>query len=235
VAFPSTRWTRIRMANNPEDPEARKALHELFRSYQEPILAYIRWFERDSAEDPADLLQGVFLSLLNSGFGGVDPSKGRFRTWLKAVARHHLLARKAERERTLAVVSFEGDEADDTGLLTVIASDGPSPADQFDRLWAQTVLDRGMAQLELSKIVLNNPTRFARVRHLVLDPVDRDSEYEQIARELNEEVGTIKVHIHRLRNQFGALVRAEIEELVEHTADVDAEIDFLLAALTSSR
>ena len=55
--------------------------------------------------------------------------------------------------------------------------------------------------------------------------------YEEAAAMLRVSVGAVKTVIHRLRKQYTALVREEIERTVSDPGDVDAEIHELCEAL----
>ena len=52
-----------------------------------------------------------------------------------------------------------------------------------------------------------------------------------MASALNMSEGALKVAIHRLRQRYGGLVRAEIAQTVVSPEDVDQELHYLLATL----
>ena len=53
----------------------------------------------------------------------------------------------------------------------------------------------------------------------------------EIARELGTSEGAIKTAVHRLRERYRALIRAEVMQTVATPAEADAELRHLLAAL----
>ena len=82
-AFPSTRWSRIlgtgSRSNTTPDVEA------LALAYWRPVYGFVRarWARTD--EEALDSTQDFFLWMLEGGFlERADPSRGRFRGFLKA-------------------------------------------------------------------------------------------------------------------------------------------------------
>ena len=57
--------------------------------------------------------------------------------------------------------------------------------------------------------------------------------YEQIAARLNLTEGAVRVAVHRVRQRYRDIVRAEIAETVSSPAEVDAEMQHLFAALSA--
>ena len=56
---------------------------------------------------------------------------------------------------------------------------------------------------------------------------------EQIAQQLGLSEGALKVAIHRLRQSYREVLRAEIAETVDSPEEVDAEMRHLVAVLRS--
>src|SRR3954470_5013225 len=83
--FPTTQWSRVAAAGDPGSPLAREALADLCRAYWFPLYAHIR--HRGHGLDRAqDLTQGLFARLLEKGvLAAADPSRGRFRSFVRAV------------------------------------------------------------------------------------------------------------------------------------------------------
>ena len=98
--FPTTCWGRIRAAGDPDAPEARAALEGLCRDYWYPLYAFIRRKGHDP-ETARDLVQGLFAGLLErEDLRGLEPERGRFRSFLMACCSHYL-ARHHDRERAV--------------------------------------------------------------------------------------------------------------------------------------
>ena len=80
--FPTTRWTLVVAAADPQRKEARSALVSLCEGYWYPLYAYIRrrGYPADQAQD---LTQEFFIRVLEGRYlDRADPEKGRFRSFL---------------------------------------------------------------------------------------------------------------------------------------------------------
>src|SRR5689334_254602 len=80
--FPTTRWSMVVLAGEPERKEARSALVSLCETYWYPLYAYLR--RRGYPPDQAqDLTQEFFIRLLEGRYiDRADPGKRRFRSFL---------------------------------------------------------------------------------------------------------------------------------------------------------
>ena len=96
----TTQWSQVLAARDGSDTEARAALESLCQTYWQPLYAYIR-HQGYEPEEARDLTQGFFTEFLEKDFlADVDPSKGRFRSFLLASLRHYL-SHERDRERAL--------------------------------------------------------------------------------------------------------------------------------------
>ena len=108
----TTQWSQVFAARDGSDTEARAALESLCQTYWQPLYAYIR-HQGSDPDEARDLTQGFFAELLEKDFlAEVDPSKGRFRSFLLASLRH-FLSHERDRDRALKrgggtrTISFE--------------------------------------------------------------------------------------------------------------------------------
>src|SRR6202047_3146502 len=80
--FPTTRWTLVIAAADPQRKEARSALVSLCEGYWYPLYAYLRrrGYPADRAQD---LTQEFFIRVLEGRYlDRAVPEKGRFRSFL---------------------------------------------------------------------------------------------------------------------------------------------------------
>src|SRR5262245_29261809 len=140
----STMWTQLaRTQGQVEDPD-RKALAELVDRYHPAAYSYL--LTRTGREDEAaDLFQEFALKLLRGEFRRADPSRGRFRDYLK-VTLANLIRRQAG--RTAREARQGGDELPDV-------ADTDTPGHESDEVflaaWRKALLDRaweGLQQFE---------------------------------------------------------------------------------------
>src|SRR5258706_15713678 len=83
-AFPATRHSIVAAMRSPRADERRSAFDTLVTAYWKPVFKYMRLKWHAPPEDAADLTQGFFLRALEKDFfAGFDPSRARFRTYLR--------------------------------------------------------------------------------------------------------------------------------------------------------
>jgi RNA polymerase sigma factor (sigma-70 family) len=221
--FPSTRWTLILAART--DRSRRSALlEELLAQYWKPlyIFARHRGIDRDEAED---LVQSLFADLLARDFlTGLDPSRGRLRSFLRTALVHHLANR-----RTAARAARRGGGAIAMDLDDVEPiAPGDDPERALDRAWARAVLARAMEALRAEYAQGVRGGSFALVEQFFGDTAPS---YEEASRANGMTVPQLKSFLHRARRRYRELVREQVADTVEADEDIDAEIDNLMRAL----
>ena len=88
--FATTRWSLVLDAGAEMTPRGRAALGTLCELSWYPLYAYLRR-RGQTAEDAQDLTQGFFARLLEKqALNVVDPSRGRFRSFLLASLDHYV-------------------------------------------------------------------------------------------------------------------------------------------------
>jgi RNA polymerase sigma-70 factor (ECF subfamily) len=106
-----------------------------------------------------------------------------------------------------------------------------TPERIFERRWALAVLDRVVDKLRDEFVHHGRPEHFERLKGFLLG--HSDSPHAALAREMNTSEGALKVAIHRLRKRYRELLRQEIADTVADPAEVEPELRFLAAALTT--
>ena len=231
--FPTTCWGRILEAGDPAAPESRAALEALCRDYWYPLYAFIRRKGNDP-ETAQDLVQGLFASLLErDDLRGLEPQRGRFRSFLMACCTHHL-ARHHERER--AAKRGGGRVAIPIDALMAESRFGVEPSHDltaerlFERRWALTLLDHVLAGLDAEMARSDRRSLYERLRPALLGQ-EAIPPYQVLAGELGLTVGAVKMAAHRLRARYRERLRDEIARTVADPSEIDAEIQALLAVL----
>jgi RNA polymerase sigma-70 factor (ECF subfamily) len=224
--FATTHWSVVLAAKDPSSPEARNAREELCRSYWYPLYAYLR---RDghSPPDAEDLTQEFLARLVAKGdLQSVEPRRGKFRSFLLGTLKHFL---SDERKRVRAqkrgggqtVLSFDAQAAEARYELEPV--DTLTPEAIFERQWALTVLGRVMDRLRVRHERCGKAQLFAALEPC-LGGSGSGVSYAAIGANLGLSEGSVKVAVHRLRKEFGDLLRTEIAGTVDSEAEIDEEI-----------
>ncbi len=227
--FPPTRWTVILSAR--EDPAARRAaLENLLGTVWKPLYFFARR-KGLNVEAAKDALQEFCVRLLERDvLAGLDPAKGRLRSYLRTAFANFLV--NLHEQRTALK---RGGEARGVSLDFDVAEReaGAAPAEPdaaFEREWAVGVMERAHARLrgEFDRGVRAGPLDlFLRYFREGEPPA-----YAKTAAEQKMSVPQLKAFLHRTRVRFRELVREEVAPTVEDPGEVEAEIGDLLAVLT---
>jgi RNA polymerase sigma factor (sigma-70 family) len=233
VNFALTRWTVVLAAGRTESTHARDALEQLCSTYWSPIYAFVRR-QGYSPPDAQDLTQEFFSRLLEKRFlDDVNPAKGRFRSFLLASLKHFLANEwdKAKRQkRGGGQIPLSIDAQSVEGRCGIELIEHLTPEKLFDRSWAIALLHRVMERLREEYVRAGKTSVFEQLKS-TLTGERRSVPYTDIAAFLNTSEGAVKVAVHRLRQRYRELLRAEIADTVAGPEDVEEEVRSLFAAL----
>lgn len=235
VAFPTTHWSRVVAAGDPATAEARAAMAELCAAYWYPIYALIRR-RGHPAEEARDLTQDYFARLLEKGIlAAADPSRGRFRAFLRTDCGFFLAHRRehdAAQKRGGGVADFSIDIRDAEGRYFREPADvGLTPDRLFDRAWAIGLLEAVLDHLAREHDGAGQAERF-EVLARALDG-GRSVPYAALAAQLDTSETAVQAAVSRLRKRYRAILREQIAATLDDPTEaaIDAEILDLFAAL----
>jgi DNA-directed RNA polymerase specialized sigma24 family protein len=229
--FGSTHWSAVMQASG-DSAEARRALAELCETYWFPLYAYLR--RRYAPEEAEDLTQEFFARevLTRRIFKGVDPLHGRFRAWLLASLKHLVAnavdARDAAK-RGGGAQHVAIDQAAAEARYQLANTAALTPEQLYERTWALMLLERARAALRRQYEASGRGALFAAIEG-GLPGAAPARPGADVARELGKSEEAVRVAVHRLRKEFGDLLREEVGRTVCSAEDVDAELRDLLAA-----
>lgn len=231
--FTTTRWSVVLGAVSEDSVESRRALEVLYLGYRAPILAFVRrtGVGREAAED---LAQQFFALLLEKKWlTRVDRERGRFRGFLLAYLKRFLsdqrdrasAGKRGGGVETLSLDDFEGPEG-----VRDVASGARHPDHEFDRQWALTVLHNALQRLRAEAAATGALGVLDAVQgHLV--PGNQDETLGSVAARCGMGESALKMRLHRWRQRYQDLIRAEVADTVPRQADVNEELRHLMAAL----
>jgi len=231
--FSTTRWSVVLLAGGTVSPERSAALEKLCRAYWPPIYGFARRKGYGDA-DAQDLTQQFFAHLLaRNDFSGLDPGKGKFRTFL-LTAFTHFLANDYDRASALKrgggtkILSLDELPLEEMGELA--PADDASPGMVYDLHWARTILQTALQRLEDEMNTTGKTAWFESLKtFLTINATGGD--YELIAGRLGVAAASVPVFVHRLRQRYRELVRAEVAQTVTSPVELEEEMRHLFAVL----
>jgi len=231
--FATTHWSVVLSAGQDSSEPSHHALDALCHTYWRPVYIYVR--RRGYGPDDAqDLTQEFFAQLIaKQHLGLADPNKGRFRSFLLAMLHQFLMrewcrAHRQKRGGHYRFVSLDQQMPEELGRFE--PADADTPDKHFQRQWTLTVLKQSMRALENECTASGKASLFHEVKHFLSGERDGES-YQDIGQRLSMKENTVRVAVHRLRQRYGELLRAEVAQTVSADEEVDEELRYLLRAV----
>jgi RNA polymerase sigma-70 factor (ECF subfamily) len=224
--FATTHWSVVLKAGAAGSSESAAALERLCRTYWFPLFAFLRR-KGYPEEDAKDLTQQFFTRLLErKDFQTMDARKGKFRTFLLASLTHFLSNERdyqqaAKRGGGRIIISLESIPLEQ--FQRIEPATNLSPDKLFDQRWALTLLETAVSRLEAEMTAAGKASVFQQLKNfLTTEP--RAGEYAALAEQLACNSQTIAVSVHRLRQRYRELVRAEVADTVSSPTEVEEEM-----------
>ena len=231
--FATTQWSQVLAARDPTDTESQRALASLCEAYWYPLYAFVRSQGHDPDES-RDLTQAYFAYLLEKNIlKDVDPSAGRFRSFLLASLKHYV---SNERRKQSALkrgggtrtISLDTEDAEKRYGMEPVEQ--RTPEQVYEHRWALTVLQRAVERLETEWAEGERRKQFEHLKSHLTGQEPRIP-FREVASELGMTEVAVRGAMYRLRQRFGQLIRAEIAETVANPDEVDDEVRHLLAVV----
>ena len=230
--FHTTHWSMVLEAGGSSE-SSRSAMEMLCRRYWYPLYVFVRRRGYDTHE-AQDLTQEFFARLLASeSLKTAQPERGRFRTFLLGALKNFLANewRDAHRlKRGGGVELLSWDELDPERRYVLEPVGSGSAESLFDRRWAQAVVSVALTRLETEMRQEGTVERFTTLKAFLQG--DSADSYVTAGARLGVSEAAVKSAIFRMRRRYGELVREEIAQTVVTPAEVEAEIQHLIALLT---
>lgn len=219
--FPSTSLTFI-LKSRARD--CREHLERVAAAYWKPIYYFIRrvWSKGDA--DAKDLTQSFLLHVLeNDLIGKFDTARGNFRSYIKQCLRNFLSTEERDSERLKRGGARVLLPVDVGELQAVPVSEG-SPQEDFDRDWAQEVLNRALAEVEDALRGQGKALYFDVFRNYALAPSrERPPSYREVAERHAITESDVRNYIRHVRRELRQAVLRVISEYVVAEEDILAE------------
>lgn len=201
----ATHWTNVHIALLGTGPDATRAQADLFQRYGGAMRRYLQAALRDSAAVD-DLMQEFAVALVSGAFRNVQPERGRFRDFLKAVLFHMVRKYRRQQYREALHVASGVD-------LTDFDSNPSACDDQFRQSWRDEALARTWEALN------DYDPAYFKVLHFRADHPDMASEEmaKALCTQLGEEVTGpgMRQKLHRARKRFRELLLQHVAGSLE--------------------
>jgi RNA polymerase sigma-70 factor (ECF subfamily) len=231
--FATTHWSVVLAAGQTASPQAEAALEKLCGAYWYPLYAYVRR-QGHSPHDAQDLTQGFFAVLLEKNYVELaDRAKGKFRSFL-LTALNHFLGDHRDRANALkrgggkVIISLEEQTAE--GRWSLEPATDLSPEKEYEKLWAVTVLQQALIHLRDEADKAGRDELFEELKSF-LEGEARPGDYAAVGAKLGMTANSVAVAVHRLRQRYRELVRAEIANTVASAEEIEDELRHLFAVL----
>ena len=229
VLFATTHWSVVLRARGSESIEHAAALDQLCQTYWYPVYAEIRR-RGHGGHDAEDLTQAFFACLLRrDSFAAASPAKGRFRSYLLGALDYflkdaHAKERSAKRGGGQPLVPLAEMEADARYQAEPTVTDTPDKA--FDRRWLMALLEAGLRALEYEQTAAGKAAQFELLKPFLACETEV-GDYQRIAAELGQKPSTVAVAVHRLRQRYQEIIRAEVRQTLLNPDELDNELRHL--------
>lgn len=195
-AFPETSLTLLKKIAVQVTGERDAAWVRFFGLYEPAIKRFVVW--HDSSHDPDDVVQDIFLKLVNVvQSGGYDSSKGSFRAFLATMIRRHLVS------------LYRKDQARGAGMHVDIDDVEPAMsadvAEQIDLKWRMA---RHQSAIEH---VLTRTAISAQSRDIYRAYVEEGRSLDEVAAQF----GVTKAVIYKIKSrveQMAAIIEEEFAD-----------------------
>lgn len=232
--FNATRWSLIIQLREGDEAEAYAALNTLCQTYWKPIYAFLR-FSGHVPADAEDRTQGFFEYVISRNlFAEANPDRGTLRTFLLQSVKNWVggeIRKQNAKKRGGDFETIQIDTSEAEAWLKDHSTDGASPEFGYDRVWARTLLGRGLDVLRSEWQERGKVDQFDVLKPLLLSD---DVSTEEIAARTGEKTNTIQVRLHRLRQRYKEIIRSEVAETLNPDDDVDTELAYLFRILSES-
>jgi len=219
--FPLTRYSLLTEVRTGDAATRQRALDLLLELYWRPVYKYLRIKWQMDIPDAEDLTQEFFVAVLEKDlFAGYDPSRARFRTFLRVcVDRFRLNKHRSETTKKRGggtrAVPLDFSDAENE-LRDVALTSAVDPEDFFRKEWVRSLFGLAVASLEERCKAAGKQTQFAVFSRYDLDD-DEDTRptYAALAAEFNIPITQVTNYLAFARREFRRLV-------LEHLAHVSA-------------
>ncbi|MGE3110131.1 MAG: RNA polymerase sigma factor [Phycisphaerales bacterium] len=222
--FHTTSWALVLGARADKSD-----LEVLLRAYWSPVYAFIR--KKGFAQhDAADLTQEFLADVLvgRDLIGKADPTRGRFRAFLKTALRNYLVDHRRKLGSRKSAPNAQPRAADGAELAVAESDPADSGSNAFDRQWAATILTLTIERVEALCRQEGLDQQWSAFRINVLGPLTRkvrpmsmDALADIVGATSAEQVSNM---LQTVKRRFRRTLRQVVAETVSDPEQIDDEL-----------
>ncbi|MCO6045192.1 sigma-70 family RNA polymerase sigma factor [Aeoliella sp. ICT_H6.2] len=218
-----TMWSVVQQAHRQEATQFAAAQQQMLDRYGGAVRRYALAALRDP-EAADEVFQEFALKFVRGDYGKADPTKGRFRSFLKTSLYHLIVDYQRKRVKQQKQAGpLMADTPD-------VAESYQAPDDEaFLTSWRDELLSRVWQELEKVELTTGKPYHTV-LRMRVENPDVRSPELAEIvSRVLNKpmKAGAVRTSLHRAREKFGDLLIDEVAHSLSNATPESVEQELI--------
>lgn len=204
--FPKTDMAVVQGASSDDETLRARAAEDISRLYWPPVYTCLRIQWRLDVDDACDATQEFFSRALTRDlFARYDPSKARFRTWVRLcldgfMANELKAARREKRGGGRSHLPLDEAEA----LVERYSHEHAAREDLFDREWLRALIASALEALRTQCVATGKDVQFAMLHFCDVESADADSRptYSALAERFDVPVTQVTNYLAWARRQF---------------------------------
>lgn len=231
--FPPTRLSAIVSARAEDPDERQRAFETIISAYWKPVYKYIRlkWYR--TGEDAQDLTQSFFAQAIEKRFfDSYDPSKSRFRTFVRIcldgfLANEDKAAKRIKRGGNVQTLSLDF-EAAEGELRATREPAAPVGEDFFDREWTRSLFSLALDSFRKKCEQSGKQIQFNMFERYYLSEDDSKPGYQRLSSEFEVPTTSVTNYLAFGRREFRKALLEHLQELTSTDEEFRREARSLL-------
>lgn len=232
--FPLTRLSAVAASHSDNAIERTRAFDTLIAAYWKPTYKYIRLKWHKSNEDAKDMTQGFFAQAMEKGFfDRYNPSKARFRTFLRAcidgyAANENKAASRLKRGGDVFHIPLDFEDAEQE-LISYGKNAFESLESYFDKEWVRSFFKLVIDELRASLQEQGKTTHFKLFEQYDLAETSQNAlSYKQLAQQFSLPVSDVINYLALARREFRRIALEQLRALTVTEQEFHEEARSLL-------
>ena len=227
-AFPSTLWTMVLQAGDPDAPNARPHLERLCEMYWKPVYWLVRLRWNKSNELAKDLTQEFFARMVEKDvLQSVAPDRGRFRSFIRAALENFMrnYTRDQNRQKRGGKLVHISIDREDESIFE-LPSSAESIETTFNRLWAQSLMQDSLQTLRDQYVGAGKESLF-KIFEEYSFVEENPPTYRDLAVKYSVTEDSVRGALRRIRSDLRNLLRDRVLQSLTDPDDLEGEMSFL--------